>query len=127
MWVAIHHTADPAHTRCVGWLDSVLASNERLLGPTLLATEVAGAIRRLTRQQAFAAEVVDRLFDLGIVELVNLDADRARRAAGLAAATGMRGADAVYLALAQEREEILVTIDGQQGSRAAGIVEVRAL
>ena len=125
VWVAINHIADPSHTRCVAWLDAALAAKDRLLAPTLLPTEVAGAIRRLTRQQAPASGVVDRLFEVGVVELIGLDHARSRRAAGLAAATGMRGADSVYLALAQELEEVLVTIDRRQADVASGIVEVR--
>lgn len=125
VWVAINHAADPGHPRCVAWFDSVLASNDRLLAPTLLATEVAGAIRRLTRDQGVASRVVEELFELGTIELIVLDRARSRRAAGLAAATGLRGADAVYLAVAQELDEVLVTIDQRQADGGSGIVEVR--
>ena len=125
VWVAINHAADPGHARCVAWFDSALESNDRLLAPTLLAAEVAGAIRRLTGKQDVAAGVVEQLFELGVVELIGLDPVRSRRAAGVAGSTSLHGADAVYLALAQELEEVLVTIDRQQADRASGIVEVR--
>jgi predicted nucleic acid-binding protein len=126
VWVAINRDTDPAHSRCMAWLESVLDSNDRLVAPTLLVAEVAGALRRLTRQQAIASAVVEELFTLGTVELIPLDRERARRAAGLAAASGVCGADAVYLALAQELEESLVTLDRQQAERGARLVEVRS-
>jgi predicted nucleic acid-binding protein len=107
------------------WLESVVVSNDRLVAPTLLVTEVAGAIRRLTGTQTFASRVVEKLVELSGVAFIGLDQERARRAASLAAETGLRGADAVYLALAQEMQETLVTVDRQQADRSAGIVDVR--
>jgi predicted nucleic acid-binding protein len=125
VWVAINRDTDPAHSRCMAWLDSVLDSNDRLVAPTLLVAEVAGALRKLTRQQAVASAVVEELFALGAVELIPLDRERARRAAALAAASGVRGADAVYLALAQELVENLVTLDRLQAEQGAKLVEIR--
>jgi predicted nucleic acid-binding protein len=69
--------------------------------------------------------VVEELFALGAVELIPLDRERARRAAALAAASGVRGADAVYLALAQELVENLVTLDRLQAEQGAKLVEIR--
>jgi predicted nucleic acid-binding protein len=125
VWVAISYESDAAHARCVLWLESVVVSNDRLVAPTLLVTEVAGAIRRLTGTQTFASRVVEKLVELSGVAFIGLDQERARRAASLAAETGLRGADAVYLALAQEMQETLVTVDRQQADRSAGIVDVR--
>ena len=125
VWVAINHAADPAHPRCIGWLEAARASGERLLAPTLLVAEVAAAVRRLTGQETLASEVVEKLLTLGVLDLISLDLERSRRASALAAATGVRGADALYLALAQERGDVLVTIDRQQCERGGAIVEIR--
>jgi predicted nucleic acid-binding protein len=125
-WVAASHESDTAHERCVGWLESAVASNERLVAPTLLVTEVAGAIQRLTGQPAFAQRVVDKLVARSGIAFFGLDQERARRAAEIAAKAGLRGADAVYVALAEEMQEPLLTVDRQQAERSAGIVEVRS-
>ena len=63
--------------------------------------------------------------ELGFLELVPLTADRAARAASLATSTAVRGADAVYLELAEERNDVLVTLDRQQLERGARVVTVR--
>jgi predicted nucleic acid-binding protein len=125
VWVAINHEADPAHARCLAWLTAVQASGEGLFAPTLIVAEVSAAIRRLSGEEAKASKVVDQIFALGVVDLVGLDLERVRRAAAVAAATGVRGADAVYLALALERGEILISLDRQQRERGGAVVEVR--
>jgi predicted nucleic acid-binding protein len=127
VWVAMNRDTDPAHSRCVGWFESTLGSSERLVAPTLFVAEVAGALQRLTGRKNDASAAVEELFALGAIHLVALDLERARRAAELAAATGMRGADAVYLALAKELGESLVTLDRQQAERGARLVEVQRL
>lgn len=65
------------------------------------------------------------LDECGWIDLVVLDAERGRRAAGVAAATGVRGADAVYLELAAQRREPLVTWDRQQLQRGAAVARVQ--
>jgi predicted nucleic acid-binding protein len=61
----------------------------------------------------------------GLVDLVPLDIERGRRAATIAAATGVRGADAVYLELAVQRGEVLVTWDRQQLDGDARVARVQ--
>ncbi len=57
-------------------------------------------------------------------ELVDLSAERARRAAELAADTGLRGADAVHVELAADRGDRLITWDRQQASRGRATARV---
>jgi predicted nucleic acid-binding protein len=125
VWVALNHADDPAHGRAVAWFEWVRARDEPLVAPTLLSSEVAGAMRRLTGQEGPALKVVDQLTTLGVIDLIVLDQQRARQAAELAAASGVRGADAVYLALAREREDVLVTFDRVQRDRGAAFVRVQ--
>jgi predicted nucleic acid-binding protein len=56
------------------------------------------------------------------VSLDNLFADEA---ANLGAAQGLRGADAVYAAVALRHKTTLVTLDQQQFERLAGVLPVR--
>ncbi len=121
--VALNHGADPQHERCLGWLRGCLERGERLVAPHLLLVEVAAAVRRLTGRPGLARAATAGLQEwLGFF---SLDGARAAAAAQVAAATGVRGADAVYLALAQELGEPLVTLDRQQLERGRAVAEVR--
>ena len=121
--VALHHAADKFHHRCTKWLGEALTHGVALQAPGLLIVEVAAAIRRLTGDEELAAESIRELADW--LQLFPLDHRRAEAAAALAARTGVRGADAVYLALARELREPLVTLDRQQLERGEALVEVQ--
>ena len=124
VWVALHHGGDRFHARCAGWLERLLIEGGPLVAPTLLEVEAAAALRRLTGDEQSAQEVLAESSDLGFLELIPLTVPRAHRAAALAMSTGVRGADAVYLDLARERNDVLVTLDRQQLDRGAGVVAV---
>ena len=109
VWVSLCHSGDGNHARSRRWLELALGQEERVVAPALLRVEVAAAVRRLTGEAGLAREAVATVDDHGWVELVDLDDRRGRRAAEIAAATGVRGADAVYLELAVQRGQVLVT------------------
>lgn len=124
VWVGYYHEADPAHARCSSWLRAALAHGERLFAPSLSVVELAAALTRLGLPET-ASWAVDHLITKIGLELFDLDATRAQRAAELAMATRVRGADAVYLALAVERDEVLISLDRQQRERGGALVDVR--
>ncbi len=124
VYVSIAHGADRHHERCLRWLEAGLERQEPLVAPNLLLVEVAAAVRRLTGRRQLAEAAVADLLETGLIELVPLSAERAARAAGIAAAAGVRGADAVYLALAEELDATLVSLDRRQLERGAGIARV---
>jgi len=57
---------------------------------------------------------------------VPLDNDLAEAAAKIAAAHRLRGSDAVYVAVAQRFDAVLVTLDAEQARRAEAVVPVRS-
>ena len=122
VWVSICHAGDRHHRRSTEWLASALEEGTALLAPTLLSVEVAAAVRRLTGDRALALAATTTVEELDAVELVPLTPHRAERAAALAATAGVRGADAVYLELARDRGDVLVTWDRQQLERGAEVV-----
>lgn len=121
--VALNHAADPQYRRCLEWLRERLESGEEIFAPGLVLAEVAAAVRRLTGRARLAREATAGLRTW--LTLLPLDAARAAAAAEAAAATGVRGADAVYLALARELGEPLVTLDRQQLERGGRTAAVR--
>ncbi len=88
-----------------------------LFSPTLLLVEVAAAVARVFGDADRALTLAQALRGLPNQTLVPLDEDLADRAAGLAARARLRGADAVYAAVAQQYGTILVTVDRQQLER----------
>ncbi len=115
----VHHQA----SRC--WLDGQLAQGALLVAPMLLLAEVAGAIRRRSGQAALAEQAIETIVRVPGLRLVALDTHLGHEAARMAARLGLRGADAVYVALAQQLGLPLVTWDPEQTTRAESLVRVQ--
>lgn len=124
VYVALCHQADPEHERCRAWLEEALENRRPLFAPNMLVIEVGSSIRRLTGDEETASRAVTKLLADGWIELLPLSGARSRSAATTGAQTGVRGADAVYLALALELREPLVTIDKQQLVRGSAVTSV---
>jgi predicted nucleic acid-binding protein len=77
----------------------------------------ASAVRRATGQPVLAAKTAAAIDALGDVVLVPLDHLLAQEASDLCVQTGLRGADAVYVATARRFDAILVTLDEEQKRR----------
>ena len=121
---AVFIADDPFHDVCLAWLLAALDAGDPLRGPTLLLPEVTGAVRRVTGDEGLARATAEELGTGVVWELVPVTVALASRAAEIAATLAVRGADSVYVALAAELGEPLVTVDDQQGDRAAGLVAV---
>jgi predicted nucleic acid-binding protein len=109
------------------------ASSKRLLNalqaqripvscPNLVWPEVAAAVARGTQDPTLGLAAAVTLRRLPFHVYVPLDNRLASSAAELAAKCGLRGVDAVYVALAQRLNCTLVTLDDEQRNRAAGSV-----
>ena len=95
-----------------------------LAAPTLLQVEVAAAIRRLTGDEALTSTATATIAEPNLVQLEPLTERRSLHAAEIARVTAVRGADAVYLQLAAERGDVLVTLDRQQLERGSAVARV---
>lgn len=125
VYVTLLDEADPEHANCVDWFAGVAAAGDALLAPTLLLSEVAAAISRGRGDPAAAKEIVRVLEDSAIVQLVAVSRELAGDAARIAADQRVRGADAIYLALAHQLSDTLYTLDQQQLQRGAGAAQTR--
>ena len=93
--------------------------------PALALAEIGGAIGRISDDKVRARAVVRRVQRLRSVHIHALDYDLAIAATNLAIDLRIRGADAVYVALAARLSLPLVTWDQELLERAAGRIEVR--
>jgi predicted nucleic acid-binding protein len=95
-----------------------------LICPTLLLAEVAATVARSwdNNRRAIAVAMALRLWPNQT--LVALDRTLADRAIHLAATARLRGADAVYAAIAEHYDTTLITLDRQQLERLSYVVRV---
>jgi predicted nucleic acid-binding protein len=93
-----------------------------LFCPTLLLVEVAAAVARALDDTDRAVALAAALRGLPNQTLVLLDEALTDRAVDLAATARLRGADAVYAAVAQEYGTTLITLDRQQLDRLPPLV-----
>jgi predicted nucleic acid-binding protein len=124
IWVARLVPQDVFHDACKSWLTAQRAANVELVSPSLLLTEVAGAVSRRTGDAELAKRAVGQLNTLPGLRLVKMDDRLVQQAAQLAADLGLRGADSLYVAVASQLGIPLATLDDEQRQRAAKITEV---
>ena len=117
---------EPEHDTCLALLDRLHADATPIVVLALVLAEVAGAISRARRDPIRARVVASTLRSLLHVTFVTLDDELAERAAELAADHRLRGADAVYVAVAQQFHTTLVTLDGEQRTRGAAAATTRS-
>jgi len=89
-----------------------------------MLAEVVGAISRRTGQPELANRALQHLLHLPGLRVVSLDRRLGKAAAQLAGSAGLRGADAVYAALAQHLAIPLVTWDQEIGQRLGAVLTV---
>ena len=92
--------------------------------PTLLVPETAASLARCANNAGVGQNSVRWVTSFPGMNLISLDLARVLQAARLAATYRMRGADAVYVAVAQEIGTTLITWDAEMLSRGAQAVAV---
>lgn len=110
------------HAASLRILSAIHERGDPVIVPTLLVAEIAAALARATDDGAGALQYAVAAAALPHVTLVPVTAAVARQAADLAARHRLRGADAVYLAVARRYGTTIVTRDDEQRSRGATVV-----
>ncbi len=103
VWVNAFDQREPGHSTSRQVLQLLRDNLLPVFLPTLLFAEVAGAISRTRNNPAQAQAFATALRDLPNVALVPLDDVLVTQALTLAAQHRLRGADAVYAAVAANR------------------------
>jgi predicted nucleic acid-binding protein len=125
VYITMLDTRDPEHTNCLAWFTAAATSDEAVVAPSLILSEVAATISRGHSDAELAKAVAATLAGSAVIRLVAVTPQLAKRAAIIAADQRVRGADAVYLALAQQLDDVLVTLDRQQLQRGAAVAATR--
>jgi predicted nucleic acid-binding protein len=115
--VADARPEEPHHAEAHALLARLAAEGQLVYLPEIILAEVAAAVSRGTGSSALARRLIAALRRVPHFQFVPIDADLGDLAASLAAQCRLRGCDAVYVALAQQRDIPLITLDRQQRLR----------
>ena len=124
VYVALINAHEKEHGDSWTWFERAKAVQETIAAPVILLTEVSAALSRAVGNPALAHQVVQQLLHSRVIELSPVTAGLAERAATIAADDQIRGCDAIYVALAEQLDDHLVTLDQQQLERGAAVVTV---
>ena len=121
-WVGRFVSTDKIHRQSYDWLLDRLNNLDVLVMPILALAEIGGAVARRNRSEVNGIDAVEMVRILPNVELVDLDPQLGLASAAVAARLGLKGADAVYVAVASQYGLPLVTWDDEQLRRGANVV-----
>jgi len=126
VYITLVNAHEREHSTSWVWFEQARAANESVVAPVILLAEVAAALSRGVGDPTLAHRVVQQLARSEVIELIPVTLTMAEQAAEIAAEHRIRGCDAIYVALADQLRDTLVTLDRQQLERGAALVTVRA-
>lgn len=116
VFVSAFCNTDPNHENGKKILEEIIDGKIEAIIPTIAMPEVCGVIRRVTGSVEMANEVKKELEDLinsGLLKIEELTKRRMKEASDIAIRLGVKGADAIFISLAQELNAELVTFDNE--------------
>lgn len=125
VWISSLSPGEVGHLPSRRWLAAHLGAGGQVIAPTLLPVEVAGAIARRSGDALLGELAMNAVLILPALYLIGLDGQLSMHAARLAAELRLRGADAVYVALAHRLGIPLITWDREQLTRATARIAVQ--
>ncbi|MCO6449928.1 MAG: type II toxin-antitoxin system VapC family toxin [Caldilineales bacterium] len=123
VYVALVNTNEQSHDEARSWFREAALTQQTILAPSILVTEVASALSRGTDDVALARRVTSQIMHSRIIQLLPVTVALAEQAAAIAIDHRVRGCDAIYLALASQSNGTLITLDRQQLERGAGVIK----
>jgi predicted nucleic acid-binding protein len=116
---------DPDHATSHLLLEQLERQALPIVVPLFVLVEVAGVLGRELRDSIRTRLFVEKMRTIPTISFVACDEELTAKAAELAADRALRGADALYVAVAQQYACQLVTLDQEMRMRAAAVVTVR--
>ncbi len=106
------------------WWEEAHRRRIPLRAPVILLPEYASAVARATGSIQEAQDALAELRADSLLVVQELSIETCERAAEIAATHGIKGCDAIYVALAEQFNEPLVSFDNEQLLRAAPLIRV---
>lgn len=126
VYIALLNAHESCHASSWAWFQQKQLAGETISAPVILLAELAAGLSRGLGQPALANQAVQQLLQTKLIDLVPITSALAERAAVIAADYQIRGCDAIYVALAEQLDDELVTLDQQQLERGAAVVTTRS-
>ena len=117
VFVAASRSIEENHRPSLALLTRLRQCNEVVICPVTALAECAGAVARVTGDTALAWALVELIERTPGIRMIPIDLTVARAAAQMAASHRLRGADAVYAAVADEFGATLITWDREMLQR----------
>lgn len=125
VYVALINKNEAYHERSWAWFQQIQSTQEQIAAPAILLAEVASALGRGTNNPQLAQQAIQQMLQAKIITLAPITVKLAEQAAQIATNYKIRGCDAIYVALAQQLDDHLITLDNQQLQRGASIIVTR--
>jgi len=125
VYIALINAHESYHINSWDWFQQAQATGEALAAPVILLSEIAAGLSRGLSNPTLAHQVVRQLLQAQLINLVPVTPALAERAATIAADHQVRGCDAIYVALAEQLDDYLITLDQQQFERGSAVVTTR--
>lgn len=115
------------HKEAFAIWENVLTGSSYAIMPFSILVEVVAAIRRRTGDEDLAIEIKKELINIPNISFVILDDKAAKKAADIAAKTGLRGMDALVVQVAKEFDSDLISFDDEMIKKAKVILKKKRL
>ena len=125
LYISLINVNESSYAASWAWFQQAQLGQESLSAPVILLAEITSALSRGLGNPTLARQVVQQLLQSKVINLVPITQALAERAAAIAADCQIRGCDAIYVALAEQLGDYLMTLDQQQLDRGALIVTTR--
>ncbi len=122
VFVSAARVSEVVHPASLEFLLVLADSTEDVFCPTLVLPECQAAIARRSNDPNLTQQTIARIEAFPRLHWLQLTRFRARRAGILAAEFRLRGADSVYVQVAEETGSALITWDSEMLDRASTVV-----
>ncbi len=122
VWVSWLLPTDSNHTVARNWINQHIQNGGSFISPTMLVIETASSIARVTNRLTFATSAASQLYTIPFITLVPISQSLVDETVTVAAQYKLRGADAIFVALAKIRDIPLVSFDHEQLTRPANVI-----
>jgi predicted nucleic acid-binding protein len=125
VWISSLITSDVHHRVTRDWLVTITGESELLAVPSIFLAEVCGAVTRRTGVRTAGMAALQHILSSTAIQIFSMDLSFGGQAARLASELSLRGADAMYVALAVQTGSPLVSWDFELLARAESVIPVR--
>jgi predicted nucleic acid-binding protein len=125
VWASLLMPPDPNHVASVAWSSTYITAGALIVVPELMLVELAAALVRQTQQPTTVKQTVRGLYH-SVLKIAAADTNLLQLAMELAVDLRLKGAEAMYVALAHQLGVPLISWDKEQLQRSSSAIETFA-